>query len=194
MYYLVDTNVFLHVINSDIYGVAKLCADNRHDITITQTILDELEPGYYRENKDQSSREVHTAVNNFATGNMGIPIIRLISLQDIPGAEREVKKIRKRFYSWMTDASYLQKMIADGKLTREDIKKPTFRTKDMGECELIAIAKTSDDEYLIVTNDKGRVYKHPEQNLFDIYAANSEIKYISGGKWINLIGYKFGYA
>ena len=68
MYYLVDTNVFLHVIDSNIYGVADLCKRSGNDITITQTILNELDPGYYRENEDISSKEIYTAVHNLATG------------------------------------------------------------------------------------------------------------------------------
>ena len=45
----------------------------------------------------------------------------------------------------------------------------------MGECELIAISKTTNGEYIIVTNDNGKVYKHPDQNLFDTDAVGSEI-------------------
>lgn len=190
MYYLVDTNVFLHVINSNIFGVADLCRKNKNDVTITQTILNELDPGYYRENQDVSSKEIYTAVDNLVTGTRGMQVIRMISLSDIKGAEEELKKIRKRFYSWMTDPAYLQKLIQEGKITKEDIKKPNFRKKDLGECELLAIAKASLGEYLIVTNDKGRVFQHPEQNLFDAYANDSAVTLITGEEWLAKIGYE----
>lgn len=176
------------MIDSNIYGVAKWCKDNGKDITITQTILDELDPGYYRENEDESSKEVYTAVKNYVSGAMGIKIIKIVSLADIPGAEAEYKKIRKRFYSWMRDATYLQNLISKGDLTLEEIKKTTFKTKDMGECELIAIAKASNGEYWVVTNDKGRVYKHPNQNLFDTYANDDAVNIISGEELLNKIG------
>ena len=39
MYYLVDTNVFLHVIDSNIYGVADFCNRSGQDITIKQNNL-----------------------------------------------------------------------------------------------------------------------------------------------------------
>lgn len=188
MYYLVDTNVFLHVIDSNIYGVAKWCKDNKKDITITQTILDELDPGYYRENKDESSKEIYTAVNNYVSGAMGIKVIKLIALLDISGAQDEYKKIRKRFYGWMKDAAYLQKLVLKGDLTPEEIKKPSFKTKDMGECELIAIAKASNGEYWVVTNDKGRVYKHPDLNLFDTYADDDAVIIITGEELLHTIG------
>lgn len=188
MYYLVDTNVFLHVIDSNIYGVAKWCKDNKKDITITQTILDELDPGYYREKEDESSKEIYTAVNNYVSGAMGIKVIKLIALSDIPGAQDEYKKIRKRFYGWMKDAAYLQKLVLKGDLTPEEIKKPSFKTKDMGECELIAIAKASNGEYWVVTNDKGRVYKHPDLNLFDTYADDDAVIIITGEELLHTIG------
>lgn len=189
MYYLVDTNVFLHVINSNIYGVADLCKKNNNDVTITQTILNELDPGYYRENEDVSSREIYTAVNNLVTGAWGVKAIRIISLRDIEGAEEELKKIRKRFYSWMRDPVYLQKLIQEGMITREDVKKSNFRNKDLGECELLAIAKASSGEYLIVTNDKGKVFKHPDQNLFDAYADDPAVTLITGEEWLDKIGF-----
>ena len=188
MFYLVDTNVFLHVIDSNIYGVAKWCKDNGRDVTITQTILNELDPGYYREREDESSKEIYTSVRNFVTGTMGIKIIKLVSLADVPGAEEEFKKIRKRFYSWTRDAAYLQNLISKGMLTPEDIRKPSFKTKDMGECELIAIAKASNGEYWVVTDDKGTVYKHPNLNLFDTYEGDDAVTIISGEELLNEVG------
>lgn len=189
MYYLVDTNVFLHVINSNIYSVADLCKKNNNDITITETILNELDPGYYRENEDASSKEIYTAIYNLVMGTWGVKVIRMIRLSDIEGAEAELKKIRKRFYGWMRDPEYLKKLIDEGKLPIEDIKKKSFRNKDLGECELLAIAKASSGQYRIVTNDKGKVYQHPDQNLFDTYANDSSVILVTGEAWLNEIGY-----
>ena len=189
MYYLVDTNVFLHVINSNIYGVADLCKEKHEDITITPTILNELDPGYYREKEDISSKEIYTSVKSLVEGTWGMKAIRLVKLSDIPGAEAELKKIRERFYSWMRNPAYLQKLIQEGKLAREDIKKTSFRNKDLGECELLAIAKASSGEYFIVTNDQGRVFQHPDQNLFDTFANDTDVMIITGEKWLDRIGF-----
>lgn len=93
MNYLVDTNVFLHVINSNIYSVAELCMKNKNEIAITPTILNELEPGYYRETEDITCKEIYTSVNNLITGTWGIKAIQLIHLSDVEGAEEELKKI-----------------------------------------------------------------------------------------------------
>lgn len=189
MYYLVDTNVFLHVISSNIYGVAELCRKNNNDITITPTILNELDPGYYRQNEDTASREIYISVKSLVTGEWGVQVIQLIHVEDIEGAKEELKKIRKRFYSWMRDPVYLQKLIQEGRLSREDIKKASFRNKDLGECELLAIAKASSGKYQIITNDKGRVFQHPDQNLFDAYADDAAIILMTGEEWLRTIGF-----
>lgn len=60
----------------------------------------------------------------------------------------------------------------------------------MGECELIAIAKASKEEHQIVTNDKGRVFLHPEQNLFDEYAAEIGLTVLNSDEWFKKIGHK----
>lgn len=190
MYYLVDTNVFLHAINESVYSVAQLCKDKDNDVTITETILNELEPGYYLALEDETAKQVYYSVSNLAHGTMGLKVIRILNVADVPGAKEELKKIRDRYYMWMRDGTYLQSLIAAGKLTVEDIKKKSFRNKDLGECELIAIAKTSTDDYEIVTNDKGRVFLHPEQNLFDDYASNEGLIVLSSDEWLEKIGYK----
>ena len=189
MYYLVDTNVFLHSICDDIFTVANLCKENNQDVTITKTILNELEPGYYLEIEDEAAKEVYNTVHNLTFGTMGIQIIRLVKLEEIPGAKEELKKIRQRFYGWMRDVNYLKMLISQGKITENDIKKKSFRNKDMGECELIAIAKVSSDEHQIVTNDKGRVFLHPEQNLFNEYASEIGLTVLNSDEWLRKIGH-----
>ena len=189
MYYLVDTNVFLHSICNEIFTVANLCKENNQDVTITETILNELEPGYYLEIEDAAAKEVYNAVRNLTFGAMGIQIIRLVKLEEIPGAKEELRKIRQRFYGWMRDVNYLKMLISQGVITENDIKKKSFRNKDMGECELIAIAKVSSDEHQIVTDDKGRVFLHPEQNLFDEYASEIGLAVLNSDEWLQKIGH-----
>ena len=189
MYYLVDTNVFLHAICNEIFTVASLCKESEQEIAITETILNELEPGYYLEIEDKSAKNTYNAVHNLTLGTMGIKIIRLVKLEEIPGAKEELNKIRQRFYGWMNDVNYLKSLISQGKISKSDIRKKSFRNKDMGECELIAIAKVSNGEHQIVTNDKGRVFLHPEQNLFDEYASEIGLTVLNSDEWLRKIGH-----
>ncbi len=192
MYYLVDTNVFLHSICNTIFAVADLCKKNGTEITVTETILNELEPGYYLEIEDETARDVYNSVHNLTYGTMGMKVIRMVKLDDIPGAKEELKKIRKKFYSWMSDINYLNLLISQGIISADDIKKKSFRNKDLGECELIAIAKLAKDKYQIVSNDKGRVFLHPDQNLFDEYASDIGLTILSSEEWLNKIDYGDG--
>lgn len=190
MYYLVDTNVFLHSICDTVFTVADLCKKNETEITVTETILNELEPGYYLEIKDETAKNAYNSVYNLTYGTMGVKAIRMVKLDDIPGAKEELKRIRKKFYSWMSDINYLNLLISQNVITADDIKKRSFRNKDLGECELIAIAKTAEDEYQIVTNDKGRVFLHPDQNLFDEYASDIGLTVLGSEEWLDKIGYE----
>ncbi|RAZ95773.1 hypothetical protein DK853_28180, partial [Klebsiella oxytoca] len=106
--------------------------------------------------------------------------------------KEELKKIRKKFYSWMSDINYLNLLISQGIISADDIKKKSFRNKDLGECELIAIAKLVKDKYQIVSNDKGRVFLHPDQNLFDEYASDIGLTILSSEEWLNKIDYGDG--
>lgn len=129
MYYLVDTNVFLHAIRDNIFAVADLCKKNGTDVTITDTILSELEPGYHLEGEDKTAKDTYNSVYNLSYGTMGIKVIRIVNVDDIPGAKEELKRIRKRFYSWMTDITYLKHLVSQGAISLDDIKKKNFRKK-----------------------------------------------------------------
>lgn len=177
---LIDTNVFFHTINSNIYSVAVSCKDLGNDMCITETILWELEPGYCQEEKDASSREIHTSVSNFI--KKPFDVIKFVNIDEIDGARDELKKIRKRFYSWIYDTSYLNRLIQEGELTKQEIK--YLKYKDLGECELLAVAITSNEHKVIISNDKGRVYKHPEQNIFETYKYSSDITILTGDEWL----------
>ncbi len=188
MYYLVDTNVYIHVINDCMYSVAKKCCDKDCKITITETILSELEPGTDKVEEDPSLRDVFVNVENLVTGKMGTKLIRLISVADVPGAKEKYKSIRSRYYSWMKEPQYLKKLVDEGKISKEDIGKTSFRNKDKGECELIAIALAALGQYAIVSEDVGRVFLHPWINIFDLCARTEGVTVQSGGEWLKTIG------
>ena len=188
MYYLVDTNIFLWAIKEKIYDVANDCKKINKDIVITSTILNELEPGNDKSKEDPSLRDVYVQVNNLVTGGMGAKLITKVDISTIPKAKAEYQKIRNRFYSWMGDADYLKQLIDNNKLTEKEIKSSTFRNKDKGECELIALAIADPENYnMIVSDDKGRVYVHPEQNLFDDYAVQNGVNVIVSKQWLETI-------
>jgi len=58
-------------------------------------------------------------------------------------------------------------LIQKGKIRPEERK--SFKYKDLGECSLIAIALENVSSNIIVTNDKGKIYLKPYENIFDFY-------------------------
>lgn len=184
MAYLIDTNVFIHAISTIVLQVAQKCKTQKQPMTITPTIFSELDPGMNRAAEEPSTQELYQSVENLISS---WKLIEMKKLEDVQGATEELKKIRNNYYRWMRDSEYLRHLIDTGLLTEDEIRSPIFRNKDLGECELIAIAK-NDKSFSIVTNDKGRVYCHPDQNLFEIYKEQiSEL--LSSDEWLEKIGY-----
>lgn len=184
MFYLVDTNIFIHTISNRAYEVSSRCNDINEPVTITKTILSELEPGYYLANDNISAREIYNSVCRLS-GQLGL--IKIVSFSDISGAKEEFDKIRSRFYSWIYNAGYLRTLIEEHQLEEKDI--PKLSHKDLGECELLAIAKATNNQSMIVTNDKGRVYKHPDLNIFSDYKDDKSVIIINGDEWMKNIDF-----
>lgn len=186
MKFLVDTNVFLHSINEYIVAVACKCKERNRTINITKTILNELDPGF---NEEILFQETYNCVSRCCDSN--INLINVIDINCIQEAKKIYKSIREQYYRWMTDTNYLNKLIKDGKLTRDEIKSKAFKNKDVGECELIAVAKAFYGQYVIISDDKGKVYKHPDINLFEIFKKQG-LDIYTCDTWLEIIEYKLG--
>lgn len=183
MRYLIDTNVFMNEITDSIIDVAKFCKNENCGMYISPTILRELEPPV----NSNFSNGCFNVVNNCINGvlcNKGF--IQMVEISK--EAREEYKRIRSRHYRWIEDPDYLKKMMDEGKLTLDEIK--SIRYKDVGECELLAVAKTEKKAHEIVTDDLGRVYKHPFYNIFEYYKDDDKIQILSSENWLSKIGYK----
>jgi len=166
--------------------VAARCNCIGSNMNITPTILEEISPGYkLAEDTKAESREILNSVTMMTKNPFNL--INIISLDDIEGANKIYKSIRNGFYSWITDARFLQLKIDQGELTQKDIK--TLKYRDVGECELLAIAKASRGKYVLITNDQGEVYLHPFENIFEAFKDDDEVIIFNGKEWIKKIGY-----
>lgn len=188
MNYLKDSCVFINHTNDDgkIIGIALWCKKNNSKVTISKHILDELYPGSSLESDVKlKAISLHECIDGAVSKGI-IDMIDIKSNRDILDTYNE---IRTRFYKWMREPSYLKMLVDRGDLTQEEIKSAAFRHKDEGECSLIAIAMNKPKNYAIITEDKGRVYKHPFNNLFDTYAEPHGIQVMNYKEWINYIEY-----
>lgn len=163
---LKDTCVFISNTETSerIFEFSKDCSSINKELIISDEILRELKPG-----KALAKSIKVQAENRYSAvqGAIGLNIIKLFDIKSSDQAYRNYTKIRKNFYSWMKNPKYLKRLISSGLLKREVISSPNFEYKDAGECSLVAIAMTNKDKYLIVSNDKGEVFAHPETNIYD---------------------------
>ena len=106
--------------------------------------------------------------------------LKVICVSDDAHIKENYMRTRKDHYSWMTDPAFCMRLIRQGRLSEPDYRSNGFRYKDVGECSLIAIALTNINDYIIVSEDKGRVYCHPDINIFNCYREKGVIiiKYI----------------
>jgi hypothetical protein len=186
--YLNDTCVFKHHINeaSKIINVATHCIKQNKRMIVSNEIVNELYPG---KNLEESVRERAIELHKCIEFAIDSKIIDIINITQNCEMSNNYKKIRNEFYGWMNRTDYLQKLMKDGKITKEEIQSKGFKFKDVGECTLVAIAMTNPHKYVIVTEDKGLVYKHPDQNIFDTYAPCHEIEIWKYAEWKDNTGY-----
>lgn len=189
MKYLKDSCVFIDRTQDrdSIINIALHCKHRREKIAISQQIIDELHPGRRLE---RSVREKGIELQESVQGAINSRLIDLISIEQDRRINDKYKEIRKRFYSWMTNPIYIRNMIDSGKLTIEEVRSKGFKHKDEGECTLIAIALSDPQNYIIITQDKGRVYKKPHENLFDTYAIPNNISVMNYEEWTDYIEYE----
>lgn len=160
MIYLIDSCVIISNLN-EASKITKMNTKIKEDkAAVSNIILDELKQPKNATFKDNN---LETLIVNMITQGK----IKLIDINSNPKIKQRLDNIRNRHYRWMTNPQYVSMLISTGKIKPEDRK--TFKYKDLGECSLIAIALENVEENIIVTNDKGRIYLKPYENIFDSY-------------------------
>ncbi len=183
MAYLKDTCVFLYKINNaeEILNVAKHCKNINSKLCITSTVMRELIPGVrVPEVESERSRDI---IQYLEFGNKS-KILDIIDIDNNEKYKKNLENIRRRYYDHLRDPDMLRELVESGKYTRDEVKSKWFRNKDMGECSCIAIAMENPDEFIIVTDDKGKVFLKPYTNLFDIYSNSHKIKVLNYEQWV----------
>ena len=171
---LKNTDILKNVINS--------CLEQNSHFTVSDIIISELNPP---ENwKHSRSDDYHLALiqQHYLQYCINNQMVRHIIIAENHQIKHNYSQIRSRYYSWMSDPNFCRRLISKGILTIEDVKSPGFKNKDRGECSLIAIALTSPESYIIVTEDYGRVFGRPNINIFTEYEKQG-IKVTSYSLW-----------
>lgn len=183
MAYLKDTCVFIYKINNakEILEVAKHCKNIDNKLCITNTVMRELIPG---ERVPQIEAEKSRDIIKYLEFGNKSKILDIIDIDNNEKYKKNLENIRRRYYDHLRDPDTLRELIENGEYTREQVKSKWFRNKDMGECSCIAIAIENPEEFIIVTDDKGKVFLKPHTNLFDIYSKSHKIKVLNYEQWV----------
>lgn len=169
--HLFDTCTITREIHNEdmLDNVIGCCENKKVNFSISNAVLDELyKPAKKPNDCSDEDYQAIGKISEYVKFNIKTRKINLIN--DCQNETLKIlQEIRRRYYSWMTNPKELNRLISQGEITKEQIKTRKFRNKDMGECSLVAIALTDPENYIIVSEDKGRVYKHPDINIFDYY-------------------------
>ncbi len=176
MVYLIDSCVIISNLNeaTKIINMKKRIGSN--EAAISNIIINELK-------QPQNAKFKDNKLDNLLLNLITQKQIKLIDINNNPKIKQTLENIRCRHYRWMTDPEYVKMLIQTGKIKPEDRK--SFKYKDLGECSLIAIALEDVNENIIITNDKGKIYMKPYENIFDSYP---DIKVMNYEEFNNHIG------
>lgn len=168
MEHLFDTCTIKHQLKTDciIFAVAKYCLGISDQFTISSVIQKELQPPTtLNEAEYNKASSVKAYVERYITSGH----IKVIDISTDKKIRLTYNKIRQFHYGWMTRLDYCKELIDTGELTIEEFRSSSFRNRDAGECSLIAIALTSPENFVIISEDKGVVFSHPHINIFDVF-------------------------
>jgi predicted nucleic acid-binding protein len=166
MNYLEDTCVFLHKIiePNKVFKIADFCKKKGQEFSITDIVLNEMRTG---SNANEDEKSIRTGMANSIELCSKSNLAVIIDVQNNEKFKENFQKIRKRYYTHVTDIRYIKSKIDSGELPREKAK--GIKYKDSGECSCIAVAMEHPKDYIIVSEDIGRVFLKPNINLFNIY-------------------------
>lgn len=189
MKYLKDTCVFIYKIDtaSEILDVARHCENIGSKLCVTSTVMEELSPGpRVPKEKAEKSKDI----KQYLEFGCESKIVNIINIDESDKYKSNLKDIRRRYYDHLRDPDELNELVEKGLYTREQVRSKWFRNKDMGECSCIAIAMENTEDFVIVTDDKGRIFLKPDINLFEIYKDSHNIRVLNYEQWISETEYK----
>lgn len=188
MKYLGDSCIFIHIINtgSKILNITEYCKRSGDKVCITNIVMDELTPPkHFTKKESDISNDRIMAINNCARAGY----IDIININVNHKFYENFKKIRKRYYEHLEDPASVLKLVESGDIKPEELLSQSYQYKDYGECSCIAVAMEYPDDFIIITEDKGRVFCKPSVNLFERYKVKKNIKVWSYNEWKKNIEY-----
>lgn len=181
MIYLKDTCVFINKLNPTIIiDILSQLKQRKEYLGVTNIILNELVPGKSIPKDDAEKSQIIITSLDFMKNSKSF---REYDVEKEQVYSKNFKDIRRRFYGHLDNVESIRRAILNGEISRESIKNKSYMNKDKGECSCIAVAITNPEEFLIVSEDKGRVFLKPDINLFDKYKKSHNIQVLNYDEW-----------
>ncbi|MGL6031888.1 MAG: hypothetical protein ACRC0Q_06950 [Kurthia gibsonii] len=181
MIYLKDTCVFINKLNpTSILDIMNLLKQRKEYLGVTNVILNELIPGKSIPMDDaEKSQSILTSLGFVKNSKNFIEY----DVEKEEEFSKNFKRIRRRFYGHLSNLESVRKALINGEISKESFDNRTYLNKDCGECSCIAVAITNPEEFVIVSDDKGRVFLKPDINLFDKYKESHKIQVLNYDEW-----------
>ena len=180
MKHLFDTCTFLNELfePTKLIEVMKSVNNNRDNFLVTDIVMDEL---VVTKNLTKEQVKISTGIiNTLEMGFKSYENVNAISISSNKRYKDEFDKIRFAHYFHVSQKELVRRVKA-GEITKEKANK--LKSKDKGECACIAIAITEPNEFMIVSEDDGKIVEFPEKNIFEIYKKSNKIKVYKYVAW-----------
>lgn len=182
MGFLKDTCIIINKLNTGdlILKAARHCKSVGKEFIISDVVRNELNPSHHLEIEKKKEADILCALID---SSIKFKAIKLIPINSNSQIEKNYSDIRLKYYGWIKNTQYLTKLVESGILKHEEVSNKNLKNKDAGECSLIAIALTDPLNYIIVSDDRGTVYAHPDINIFDKCCDCKGIKVLNFPQW-----------
>ncbi|MTI49722.1 MAG: hypothetical protein FH761_17970 [Firmicutes bacterium] len=190
MGFIKDTCVFIGKIKvgSEILNIATHCKKMNKELCVTDIVLDEIPPGRTLREKEPDKAKLAQDLANSLDNSVKMGLINVLGVKGTGKYQKNYKDIRDRYYRKLSDPRHLREMIKNGECTKNEAK--YLKYKDAGECSCIAVAMEYPNDYIIVTEDKGRIFMRKEINLFEVYKESHNIQVWSYDEWAEETNYE----
>lgn len=180
MKHLFDTCTLLNKLSkpTKLLKVMEEVNNKKDNFWVPDIVMDELAI-----NKSLTEEQIEQSlgiINTLDMGSKSYESVDTICINSNKKYKEEFEKIRFAHYFHVSQKELLRR-VKCGDITKE--KANQLKSKDKGECACIAIAITEPNEFIIVSEDDGKIVEFPHKNIFEIYKKSNNIKVYKYEAW-----------
>lgn len=184
MKHLFDTCTLLNKLSKPSYliEVMKKVDDKKDNFLIPDIVIDEL--AITQSLTEEQIEQSNGIINTIDLGCKNYSSIDIVRVNSNDVYKRNFDEIRFRYYSHVSQKELLRR-VKEKEITKKEANH--LKKKDYGECACIAIAMTKANEFIIISEDDGKIVEFPEKNIFEIYRNSHNIRVYKFNKWKDMM-------